>query len=106
MADGVVAGLGQGDAERRAHHLQEFMRDLHEHASTVAGKRVGADRAAMGQIYEDLETVLDDLVARPRLQVGDEADAAGIVLSFRIVESLRRRRQSQPRNLETRTLID
>ena len=77
------------------------MRNLHEDAGAVAGKRVGADGAAMGQILEDLETVLDDLVARPRLQVGDEADAAGIVFSLRIVESLRRRRQSLPRKLAT-----
>ena len=77
------------------------MRHLHEHASPVAGKRVGADGAAMGQVFEDLQTVLDDRVARPRLQVGDEADAAGIMFSFRIVESLRRWRQSQPRKLAT-----
>jgi hypothetical protein len=55
----------------------------------------------MDQILEDLEAVLDDLMARPRLQIGDEADAAGIMLSFRIVESLRRRRQSGPRKLAT-----
>ena len=54
MADGVVTGLGQGDAQRCGHHFQEFVRHLHEHARTVAGKRVGADRAAMGQIFEDL----------------------------------------------------
>jgi hypothetical protein len=30
------------------------MRHLHEHARTVAGKWVGADSAAMGQIFEDL----------------------------------------------------
>ena len=77
------------------------MGNLHQDARTVAGKRVGADRAAMDQILEDLETVLDDLMARPRLQIGDEAHAAGIMLSFRIVESLRRRRQSGPSKLAT-----
>jgi hypothetical protein len=46
----------------------------------------------MGQILEDLEALLDDFVTRPGLQVGDEADAAGIVFSLWIVESLRRRR--------------
>ena len=74
--------------------LQELVRDLHQDAGAVAGQRVGADGAAMGQVLQDLEAVLDDRVARPRLQVGDEADAAGIVFSLRIVESLRRRRQS------------
>jgi hypothetical protein len=55
----------------------------------------------MGQILEDLEAVLDDLVARPRLQIGDKADTAGIVFSLWIVESLRRWRQSVPRKLAT-----
>jgi hypothetical protein len=40
------------------------MRNLHEDASAVTGERVGADRAAMGQILENLQTVLDDLMAR------------------------------------------
>ena len=75
------------------------MRNLHEDAGAVAGKRVGADGAAMGQILQDLEALLDDFVARPGLQVGDEADAAGIVFSLWIVKSLRRRRQSLPREL-------
>ena len=47
MADCVVTGLRQGDAQRCAHNLQKFMRHLHEHARTVSGERVGADRAAM-----------------------------------------------------------
>ena len=99
MADGVVAGLGKRDAERPGDHFEELMRNLHEDAGAVAGKRVGADGAAMGQILQDLEALLDDFVARPGLQVGDEADAAGIVFSLWIVESLRRRRQSLPREL-------
>ncbi len=94
VADGVMAGLGQLDAERRADLFQKFMRDLHQHARAVAGQRVGADGAAMGQVLEDLQAVLDDRVARAAFQVGDEADAAGIVLALRIVESLRRRRQA------------
>ena len=79
--------------------FEEVVRNLHQDAGAVAGKRVGADGAAMGQVLQDLEAVLDDFVARPGLQVGDEADAAGIVLALRIVESLRRRRQSLPREL-------
>ena len=66
------------------------MRYLHEDAGAVARERVRADRAAMSEVLQDLEAMLDDLMARPRLQVGDEADAASIVLAFRIVESLRR----------------
>ena len=53
VADGVVTWLGKRDAQGRGHHFQEFVRHLHEHACTVAGKRVGADGAAMGQMFED-----------------------------------------------------
>ncbi len=93
MADAVVAGLGQRDAQRRAGLAQEFMRDLHEDTSAVAGERVGSGGAAMGQVFEDLQAVLDDLAARPAFEIGDETDAASIVLVLRIVESLRGRRR-------------
>ena len=93
VADGVMAGLGQLDVERRGDLFEEFMRDLHQDAGAVAGQRVGAGRAAMGEVLQDLEAMLDDLVARPALEVGDEADAASIVLALRIIESLRRRRR-------------
>jgi hypothetical protein len=80
-----MAGLGERDAERSGNHLEELVGNLHEDAGAVAGERVGADGAAMGQVLQDLETLLDDFVARPGLQGGDEADTAGIVLSFWIV---------------------
>jgi hypothetical protein len=88
-----MAGLGQGDAEGRAGLAQEFMRDLHEDARAVAGERVGSGGAAMGQVFEDLQAVLDDLAAWPAFEIGDETDAASIVLVLRIVESLRGRRR-------------
>ena len=93
MADAVMAGLGQSDAERRACLAQEFMRDLHEDAGAVARERVGAGGAAMGQVFENLQAVLDDLAAWPAFEIGDETDAASIVLVLRIVESLRGRRR-------------
>jgi hypothetical protein len=93
MADAVMAGLGQGDAEARAGLAQEFMRDLHKNAGAVACERVGSRGAAMGQVFEDLQAVLDDLAARPAFEIGDETDAASIVLVLRIVESLRGRRR-------------
>jgi hypothetical protein len=44
--------------------------------------------------------MLDDLAAPPSLQIGDEADAAGVVLARRIVESLRREPEG-PRSIAT-----
>jgi len=42
----------------------------------------------MGEVFEDEQAVADDLVRLLALHMGDEADAAGIVLVARIVEAL------------------
>ena len=89
VADAVVAGRRQLDALLRHLLAEEAVRDLHQHAGAVAHQRVGADRAAMRQVLEHGEAVLDDLVRLHALHVGDEADAAGVVLVARIVEALR-----------------
>src|SRR5262249_8581121 len=50
---------------------------------------IGADRAAVFEIAEDLQRVFDDLMRLAALDVGDETDAAGIFVVARIVETLR-----------------
>ena len=67
MADGVVAGLRQLDVERGALLREERVRDLDEDAGAVAGDRVGAHGAAVLEVLQDSERVLDHLVrlARP-----------------------------------------
>ena len=65
--------------------------DLHQDAGAVAGARVGADRAAMFEIAQDRDRVLDDLVRLAALDVGDEADAAGILFVARIEQAVRGR---------------
>ena len=47
----------------------------------------------MVEIDQDLQALLEDLVRLAVLHVGDEADAAGIVLVRGIVEPLRARQQ-------------
>ena len=89
LADRVFAGLRQLEAELVGLLGEERVRDLHQDAGAVAGARIGADRAAMLEIAEDRERVLDDLVRLAALDVGDEADAAGILVERRIVEPLR-----------------
>ncbi len=88
-ADAVLAGGGKLDAERLGLAGEELVRDLHQDAGAVAGARVGADRAAVLEVAEDLQRVGDDLVRLAALDVGDEADAAGILVEPRIVEPLR-----------------
>jgi hypothetical protein len=60
---------------------------LEQDARTVAHQRVGADRAAVVQVQEDLQALLDDLVAPPALHVHDEAHAAGVVLVAAVIQA-------------------
>ena len=90
-ADGVCAGSRQREAELRRLPGEERVGNLHQDAGAVAGARVGADRAAMLEIDEDRERILDDLVGLAPLDVGDEADAAGILVERGIVEAARLR---------------
>ena len=88
-ADAVFAGRRQRDAERLGLAGEELVRDLHQDAGAVAGARIGADRAAMLEVDQDGERVLDDLVRLAALDVGDESDAAGILGERGIVEAVR-----------------
>ena len=53
--------------------------NLDQDAGAVAHQLVGADRAAVVEVLQDQQALLDDRVALVALDVGDEADAAGIV---------------------------
>ena len=68
--------------------LQELVRHLHQDAGAVAGQRIAAARAAMRQVLQNLQALLHDVVRLDAFDVGDEADAAGVVLEPRIVQSL------------------
>ena len=87
-ADAVLAGRRQGHA--LAGHLGaiEGVGDLDENAGAVAEELVGAGGAAVIEVEQDLQTLLDDRVASGALDVGNETDAARVVLVGRIVETL------------------
>ena len=55
-------GFGKRKAEPVRLLGEELVRDLQQDAGAVAGARIGADRAAMLEIAEDRERVLDQLV--------------------------------------------
>jgi len=79
-------------APLRGHFLaQEPVRDLNQNAGAVALQWVGADRAAMGQVLEDQQPLVDDGMAPGALDIGDEADAAGVMFVGGVVQALRRR---------------
>ena len=65
----------------------ELVGDLDQDAGAVAHQLVGADRAAVVEVLEDLQALRDDAVRALALDVGDEADAAGIVFVGRVVQA-------------------
>jgi hypothetical protein len=87
-ADGVVARLRQRKADLGSLAREEGVRDLHQDAGAVACARIGADRAAVFEVAQDVQRVGDDLMRLLALDVGDEADAAGILFQRGIVETL------------------
>ena len=90
-ADRVFAGLRQLEADLGRLAREEGVRNLHQNAGAVAGARIGADRAAVFEVAQDAERVGDDLMRLHALDVGDEADAAGIFLERRVVQAFGRR---------------
>ncbi len=59
-ADAVVAERRQVQAESRGFLLEEAVRHLHEDAGAVAGVGLAAAGAAVLQIVQDLQGLLDD----------------------------------------------
>lgn len=67
------------------------MRDLNQDAGAISGLWIAAAGAAVGQIHEHLDALLDNVVAFLAANVGHEPNAAGVVLVRRVVETLRGR---------------
>ena len=90
-ADAVLAGRRQREAQLGALAREELVRNLDQDAGAVAGFRIAAAGSAMRQVDQNLDALDDDFVRFLTLDVGNEADSAGIVLMARIVKSLRGR---------------
>ena len=88
VSDTVLAGRRQFDAVGCHFLAEKLVGKLHQHAGAVADQRIGTDRAAMRQVFEHGKAVLDDLMRLHALHVDDEADATGVMLVARIVETL------------------
>ena len=95
-AAAVLTGRRQRKARLAAHFLVEGVRHLDQHAGAIAGVGFRTAGAAMIEILQDLQRLLQDPMRPAALDVDDETDAAGIVLEARVVESLRTRRANTP----------
>ena len=90
----VVPGRGQIDRERPRLPAQETIGHLDQNAGPVPRVRLAAAGAAVQQVDQQLQPLLDDSVRTPTLDIHDEADATGVLLVRRVVEALRAGRLS------------
>ena len=92
-ADAVFARRRQVDALLGHFFAEELVGNLQQDARAITHQRVSADGAAMVEVVQDAQALLDDLVALLALDMGDEADAASVVFIGRVVQTLGRRRR-------------
>jgi hypothetical protein len=74
-----------------AHSRNKRIGNLDQDAGAVAHQRVRAHGAAMVEIDQELQAQPDDLVRLRALDIGDKADAAGVMLVAGVVKTLFRR---------------
>src|SRR5439155_11816423 len=105
--DLVFAGVARGGVARQEHHAdavlarrrqlhallrhllaEEAVGDLDQQARTVGELRVIAHGAAVSEVSQHRQALLDDGVRLPALDVGYEADAAGVMLVVRVIQAL------------------
>jgi hypothetical protein len=85
-AHAILTWRRQGDPHTLGLAGQELVRHLDEDAGTVACVGLAAARAAVVQIPEDLEPLLDHRMGLGSLDVGDKTDATSVVFEVRPIE--------------------
>ena len=86
--NGILAGLRQGDASGGGPFAEQRIGNLDQDAGAIAHQGIGAHRAAMVEVDQELEAQPDDLMAPGALDVGDKAHAAGVVLIAGVIKTL------------------
>lgn len=76
------------DAAKGAFASEQFVGNLQEDAGTIAGLALGAGGAAVLHALERTEAAVYQIVGRFTPEVGQKADAAGVVLEAGIVKAL------------------
>ncbi len=64
------------------------MRHLDQDAGAIPGVGLGTAGAAVIQVLQDLDALSQDRIRTAALDVGDEAEAAGVLFELRVVEPL------------------
>ena len=84
---GVPPRLGEGEAGVVGHVGQQAVRHLDQDARPVTGGHLCPRGPPVGQPLEHGQRLADQMVALSTLEVGHEADTAGVVLVRRVVEA-------------------
>ena len=87
-AHSVVAGGRQFNSGAGAFFTQKVSGSWMQDAGTVTGQRVSADSAAVSQVFQNLQALADNGMTLRTLDMGDEADATGIVFVSGIIQAL------------------
>ena len=84
----ILARGRQSKTEAPGFPREKGVRDLNQNARPVAGFRIAPACAAVRQVDEDLNPLLDNVVRFLSLDVGHETNAAGIVFMAGMIETL------------------
>jgi hypothetical protein len=88
-ANGILAGCRQAESQGLAFAREKLMWDLNQQSGAITGFRIASAGAAVCEVDQNLDALLDDLMALLTSDAGDKADATSIVLMRRIVKTLR-----------------
>src|SRR5205807_10142609 len=90
-SDGVFSWHRQSKSKALAFAREKLVRNLDEHSGAVASFGIAAACATVREIDQDLNALLNDLVALFTVNAGDTAHAAGIILVRGMIKTLGRR---------------
>jgi hypothetical protein len=86
--DAILTGSREREAKAVGFADEELVRDLDEEASAVAGFRIAAARAAVSQVDENLNALLNNVMGTMTLDRRNKPDATRIVFIPRVIEPL------------------
>ena len=86
-ADAVLARRGQLDISLGARFTHELVGNLHQNTGAVTGVLLVTGGSTVLHVHQNLQALLDDLMRLDTLDIGYEANAAGIMLELWIVQA-------------------
>ena len=81
----VITGSGQGDVIASQFLAEKSVRHLNEDPGSVTGFRIAATRTAVAQIFQDLQSITNNVMGFLSLDMRDKADPAGIMFKARVI---------------------